>query len=221
MALILNIDTSSYNCSIALGDEDKIIAYRVANYHNHTQVLLPALSKLLNESGYTVKDLSAIAVNIGPGSYTGLRVGLATAKGICYSSGLPLIPINGLSALAYESIKQNKYRIGAYVVVHNNYRGGWYYAVYDESLNHLLPMDSTNKIETVFPQIRKSPIFRCDTMFNDRNNTPNEKNIIYLPAISPSALHLSPIALSILYTGTKYDISSAQPFYPNSLFSSQ
>jgi tRNA threonylcarbamoyladenosine biosynthesis protein TsaB len=220
LALILNIDTSSYYCSVALSNNEKIIDHRENNSRNHTQVLLTTIKELLNNSGGNIKGLSAIAVNIGPGSYTGLRVGLATAKGLCYSSGLLFIPVCGLAAIAGYSIKKNKYLAGAYIAVQDNYKNGIYYAVYDEKLNTLLPPACCNNIAEVISRIPGRHIYVCGAMRYDSNDAIAHDAINVLPRVMLSANHLAFISSIILKENKKFDMSTIQPLYINSIFSS-
>lgn len=101
MTFILNIDTSGSAAQVSIS-KDGICVGKISNAEQkeHASFLQPAIKKLLQESRLHLNQLSAIAVVNGPGSYTGLRVGLASAKGICYAIGLPLLTINTLTLMA-------------------------------------------------------------------------------------------------------------------------
>lgn len=102
MALILSIETSTSVCSVALHASGKLVAYQsVAIARSHAESLLAMINDLLQLRHYTPKDLQAIAISEGPGSYTGLRIGAATATGLCYALDLPLIAVNTLEAMVY------------------------------------------------------------------------------------------------------------------------
>ena len=106
MANLLIIDTALEEAIIALSKDDKIIA-ELANkeMHSHASFIQVAIANLLAEQQMAISELDAIAVTLGPGSYTGLRVGLATAKGIAYALEKPLIGLSALSALANAAIQ--------------------------------------------------------------------------------------------------------------------
>ena len=106
MANLLIIDTALEEAIIALSKDDKIIA-ELANkeMHSHASFIQVAIANLLAEQQMAISELDAIAVTLGPGSYTGLRVGLATAKGIAYALEKPLIGLSTLSALATAAIQ--------------------------------------------------------------------------------------------------------------------
>ncbi len=98
---ILAIETSTYSGSIAvLGDEGLLGEYFFNVGPSHTEKLVPSIDWLLGELGMDKADLTGVAVSIGPGSFTALRVGISTAKGICFSLGIPLIGVSSLETLA-------------------------------------------------------------------------------------------------------------------------
>jgi tRNA threonylcarbamoyladenosine biosynthesis protein TsaB len=107
MALILNIDTSTECAGICLSREGRTLAFSENKQQKeHASWLHPAIEKLLQETGWRVKDLQAVAVTAGPGSYTGLRVGMAAAKGFCYALAVPLITENTLKVMAFAAREQ-------------------------------------------------------------------------------------------------------------------
>jgi len=106
MALILNIETSTAVCSVSLGKDGELLAYKEnKDGMNHATHLTVFIDEILKENQLTTKDLDAIAVSMGPGSYTGLRIGVSTAKGICYGSNLPLIAVSTLQAMTASVLK--------------------------------------------------------------------------------------------------------------------
>ncbi|MBO9635517.1 MAG: tRNA (adenosine(37)-N6)-threonylcarbamoyltransferase complex dimerization subunit type 1 TsaB, partial [Chitinophagaceae bacterium] len=108
MALLLNIDTATENGSICLSHDGKPIRTMVNHQmRDHAAWIQSAIKQILEETQNTAKDLQAIAVTAGPGSYTGLRVGMATAKGLCYALGIPLITENTLKVMAYAATQQS------------------------------------------------------------------------------------------------------------------
>jgi tRNA threonylcarbamoyladenosine biosynthesis protein TsaB len=103
MSLILNIDTALSSASVCIAKDGE--AFKLATNHDqkdHAAWLLPAIKEALNDLHATINDLDAVAVSIGPGSYTGLRVGLSTAKGLCYALSKPLITVNTLEIMAFS-----------------------------------------------------------------------------------------------------------------------
>jgi tRNA threonylcarbamoyladenosine biosynthesis protein TsaB len=104
MAIILNIDTAVETASICLARESMPIKFAEnRNQSDHAAWLHPALQKLAIDAGIGIHEIDAIAISIGPGSYTGLRVGLAAAKGMCFALDIPLIAVNTLKMMAYTT----------------------------------------------------------------------------------------------------------------------
>ena len=104
MSLILNIDASTTAASICLCKEGKkLLLMENGNQKDHAAWLHVAIEMMMRESGYVMKDVSAVAVTSGPGSYTGLRVSMATAKGLCYALQIPLITENTLMMMAFAA----------------------------------------------------------------------------------------------------------------------
>lgn len=100
MALILNIDTATENASVCLSQNGNVLAFEESREQkNHASFLQPAIQKILSEGSKNINELDAVAVTHGPGSYTGLRVGLSSAKGICYAINKPLITLNTLEVM--------------------------------------------------------------------------------------------------------------------------
>jgi tRNA threonylcarbamoyladenosine biosynthesis protein TsaB len=110
MSLVLSIETAANGCSVAIHREGVFVAEKV-QYESRSaaEQLTVLIQELLAEVSLQLNELSAIAVSKGPGSYTGLRIGVSTAKGLCYASDLPLISVNTLDIMALdESVKDFK-----------------------------------------------------------------------------------------------------------------
>jgi tRNA threonylcarbamoyladenosine biosynthesis protein TsaB len=104
MALILNIETSTTNCSVSLSNDEEILVLKEDNNlgYSHAEKLHLFIKYLFKESGIKPCDIDAIAISKGPGSYTGLRIGVSAAKGLCYALDKPLISVSTLEALAHQ-----------------------------------------------------------------------------------------------------------------------
>ena len=110
MSVILNIETSSKNCSVCLSSKGNLVtsfdledeAYR------HSELLTSSIQNILNENNLDVSGLSAVSIGIGPGSFTGLRIGFSVAKGLCYPHNIDLIGLSSLKIIANSVVKENK-----------------------------------------------------------------------------------------------------------------
>lgn len=103
--LVLAVDSATPVAGVALVDEEKVIREEFVNYKKtHSETLMPMIDKVLSDSECCLDDITAIAVTTGPGSFTGLRIGMAAVKGLCLASGKPLAGISTLEALAHNII---------------------------------------------------------------------------------------------------------------------
>lgn len=108
MALIINIETSSMTCSVAL-TKDGVVEFQLEDTEgmNHAVKLAPFVERCMDEVNRKGEKLDAVAVSLGPGSYTGLRIGLSLAKGLAFSLGVPLIGISTLQIMAVKAMFRN------------------------------------------------------------------------------------------------------------------
>ena len=101
--MILGIDSSAVSAGCALTDGDKIVAEQFLNTrHTHSETLLPMISAMLKSAGVTLSDVDKIAVSAGPGSFTGLRIGISCVKGLCDAAHKPCVSVSTLEAIAYN-----------------------------------------------------------------------------------------------------------------------
>ena len=135
MSLILNFKTSSKNCSVTLSSEGKLISNfdLEDNKYRHSELLTSTIKDILTQNNISAKELSAVAVGIGPGSFTGLRIGFSVAKGLCYPHKINLIGISSLKILA-NSIKNDT---GDIIPMIND-KGNYYYlSTFENGLNEV------------------------------------------------------------------------------------
>ncbi len=103
--MILGIDSSAITAGCALYDGEKIVAEEFLNVaHTHSQTLLPMVETMLKTSGKTLSDVEKIAVTTGPGSFTGLRIGISCVKGMCFGADIPCVGVSTLEAIAYNFV---------------------------------------------------------------------------------------------------------------------
>ena len=134
MANILNIETSGKRASIALASDDQVIASAVNDhYPDHAAWLHPAVERLIKDAGLAMNQLNAVAISEGPGSYTGLRLGMATAKGLCYALQIPLLGIPTLELMAHAASRETA--ADYFCPVIDARRLEVYTAVYDKRMN--------------------------------------------------------------------------------------
>ena len=117
MERIILIETSTALCSVALAEDGVITAYKESSAPKaHASLTAVFIDEILKEKGLTMSDCKAVCVSMGPGSYTGLRVGVSTAKGLCFGSGLPLIAVGTLDTLVAQAQVSGQIGNARYVV---------------------------------------------------------------------------------------------------------
>jgi tRNA threonylcarbamoyladenosine biosynthesis protein TsaB len=140
MSVMLLIDTALETASVAIAREGSVLAVREnARQNDHAAWLHTAIRDVMHETDVSFSALQAVGVTDGPGSYTGLRVGLSAAKGICYGQNLPLITVSTLQVLAGAVAEKAEDLI---IPMIDARRNEVYVAVYDRALNILLPEQS-------------------------------------------------------------------------------
>lgn len=105
--LLLHIETATEVCSVALSEGDRLLAVcESADGNSHSKNLLPFIDELCRKSGRALRDIDGVAVSVGPGSYTGLRIGVSTAKGIAYALQVPVMAVGTLESIAYGALAE-------------------------------------------------------------------------------------------------------------------
>lgn len=151
---LLALDSSGLVASVALLVDDILVGeYTIHNKKTHSQTLLPMIADMLEMSGIDKKELDAVAVAAGPGSFTGLRIGAATAKGLAQGLSIPIVPVSSLEGLAY-----NLHGMKTPVCpIMDARRGQVYSGIYDVSdeLPKVLYEDGARPIEDVVAQVKE------------------------------------------------------------------
>ena len=137
MSLILNIETSTTNCSVSISENGEIIASQEKDFeqYSHSEFLHVYITELFSKSDLEINDITAVSISEGPGSYTGLRIGSATAKGICFALKIPLIAIDTMDILA----KKVKLPMGYIIPNMDAGRNEIYFSVFDRTYQKIQP----------------------------------------------------------------------------------
>ena len=191
MIYILNIETATKNCSVSLAKNgETILCKEIAEQgYSHAEKLHVFIEEILKETAITVQDLKAIAVSKGPGSYTGLRIGVSTAKGLCYALGIPLISIDTLQVLAKQVVVEN----GLVVPMIDARRMEVYSAVFDTNHKKIMEVQAEILTEESYAEITEAIYFigdcqeKCKTVLT-KNNFHFLPEIIFPSATEMSAL---------------------------------
>lgn len=139
MSLILNIDTAQEIARLSLAENGEVlVGLDNGQQKDHASFVQPGIRQMFEKLGRPMSDLNAVAVSIGPGSYTGLRVGMASAKGICYAMQIPLIGVSTLELMALGA-QMTVHDVDAWCPMIDARRQEVFTAIYDKELHPILP----------------------------------------------------------------------------------
>lgn len=212
MALILNIETATRNCSVAIGKSGKpIVTKEIAGEgYLHAEKLHLFIEESVKESGYALNQLDAVAVSMGPGSYTGLRIGVSAAKGLCYALQLPLIAIDTLEVLARKiTVKEGE----AIVPLIDARRMEVYMAAFDHNYHKLLETKAEIITEDSMTGINETIHLIGDGAAKCKDLLTGIKYIYHDDVLFPSAAEMCMIAEAKNKTGDTVDVAYFEPFY--------
>ncbi|MFW5757988.1 MAG: tRNA (adenosine(37)-N6)-threonylcarbamoyltransferase complex dimerization subunit type 1 TsaB [Bacteroidota bacterium] len=144
MPLILLLETATKVCSVGLSQNGKMIALRENKTpdYSHSSLLTVFAEEVIKEASLAFNQLDAVAVSMGPGSYTGLRIGVSAAKGFCFALNIPLIAVNSLESLAYVATTKTKEKYDLLVPMLDARRMEVYTAVFDQNLHYCEPTNA-------------------------------------------------------------------------------
>jgi tRNA threonylcarbamoyladenosine biosynthesis protein TsaB len=211
MPLVLCLETSTRNCSVAVGDGRSVLAAEELNAESyvHAEQLHPFIDRVLKRARLQVNDLDGVAVGKGPGSYTGLRIGVAAAKGLCFASGLPLLAMSGPEILA---AMVNDGGPATIVPMIDAGRMEVYTAKYDSDLNEIYPVTALTPESDFFATESNAPLVLCgDGAEKFRALVP--PHVVISDVVYPSATAMIPLAISRLLSNQTEDLAYFEPFY--------
>lgn len=211
MALILNIETATKNCSVALSKDGKTLAIRELSEQNfsHAEKLHVFVEELLLETNVALKDLQAIAVSQGPGSYTGLRIGVSAAKGLCYALSIPLIALDTLEILA----RKIQISTGIILPMIDARRLEVYSAFFDSNYAKIRETKAEIIDENSFQEETEILHLIGDGAMKFKEILTDEKFKYYPEIQFPSAAEMSLISFQKFQNNQFEDVAYFEPFY--------
>jgi len=215
LAYILHIESTSTVCSVAVSDNETLIAIKeINNGFSHAENLHVFIRDLLQQSHLNITQINAISVSSGPGSYTGLRIGFASAKGLAYALNIPLIKVDTLKSLSksvIDSVKKDAY----YCPLIDARRMEVYYALHTNDLkerqkpnNLVITPESINVFD-----LDKSIYFFGDGLEKSKPLINTLNDFYFIENIMPSAKHLITLAFQKFKESDFEDLAYAEPFY--------
>ena len=215
LPLILNIETSTRNCSVALFSGDKLIAEKslLSEKYSHSEKLTLFIEDVIRNSDYKLVDLDAIAVSKGPGSYTGLRIGVSTAKGLSYSLDIPLISISNLQSMAFNMSKKNS-NYDLYCPMIDARRMEVFSAFYDKDNNQVrdIKADIITQYSYVKELEKNKVLFFGDGSPKCKNVLDSE-NAYFIENVFPRAEDMGLFALEKYNNKNFENVAYFEPFY--------
>ena len=212
MAIILNIETATTNCSVSLSKEGETFALQEDNskQYSHAERLHVYIETLLKQNNLQPTDLDAIAVSKGPGSYTGLRIGVSAAKGLCFALDKPLISVSTLEALA----RQVKAEEGVIVPMLDARRMEVYSAVFDANYNTVREIEAQILDEQSFASyLEKGKVYFVGNGVEKTKTLITHENAVFIEDKLPSANEMSVIAFNKYQKKDLEDVAYFEPYY--------
>jgi len=213
LALILNIETATKNCSVSLSNKEEIIALKELNDGNysHSENLHVFIDEVLKSANKTFKEIDAIAVSKGPGSFTGLRIGVSAAKGICFSLDLPLISISTLASLA-GAINVEEGDI--IIPLLDARRMEVYSAVFDHNYDQIRKTEAEIIDKNSFEKyLNNGKVYFLGDGAHKIKEIINHKSAIFLDGYFPSAREMAKLSYDKYKKNDTEDVAYFEPFY--------
>lgn len=212
MAYILNIETSTTNCSVSLSKDGDCLILKEDNSLNysHAESLHVFIDDVLKSAGIKPSQLDALAVSKGPGSYTGLRIGVSAAKGLCYALNIPLISVNTLYVLAHQVTVEK----GSIIPMLDARRMEVYSAVYDSQLRQIRDTEAQILEESSFKSyLEKGKVYFIGNGVEKAKTLLKHSNAIFIDGKLPSALQMASLAYDKYKKSDTEDVAYFEPFY--------
>ena len=210
---ILNIETTTTNCSVSVATNGQVMAFREANdpKYSHAEKLHVFIDEVLKEAAIDKSALAAVAVSKGPGSYTGLRIGVSAAKGLCFSLGIPLIAIDTLKALAMK-VKVSE---GHIIAMLDARRMEVYSAVYRSDYSRVRTVEAEVIDADSFSEfISEGKVFLLGPGAEKCRAVIQHQQVSYQDEVFfPSALEMAALSFEKHKKGDTEDVAYFEPFY--------
>ena len=211
MSYILNIETATKNCSVSITKNGKTLAYReiAEEGYSHAERLHVFIEQVCAEAKIDLSVLNAVAVSQGPGSYTGLRIGVSAAKGLCYALAIPLISVDTLSSLASKVTVDS----GFIVPMLDARRMEVFSAVFSYDLKKIRATEAEILTEGSFLNLDETVYFLGDC--NEKAKTVlTQPNFVFLDQfVYPSANEMSEISFEKFSNNDVEDVAYFEPYY--------
>lgn len=214
MALILCIESATKNCSVALFTDGKLISKKeeVSLNYSHAEQLNVFIVEVLSSANISMQQLDVIAVSKGPGSYTGLRIGVSTAKGLCYSLGVPLIAIDTLQSMAFAMAQKNN-DAALFCPMIDARRMEVFAAIFDNNSIEVRGVQADIVNEHTYAEFSESKILFFGDGAMKCKGVINNKKAKFIEGVFPSAINMGKLAFDKFSNNDFEDVAYFEPFY--------
>lgn len=219
MSLILQLETSTTSCSVALAQDGKVLSYKTINQRNiHAEVITVFIDEIFANNHLKYNELDAVSVSAGPGSYTGLRIGVSTAKGLCFSLDKPLISVETLLAMAagylarFHKLTEENFLLCPMIDAR---RMEVYTALFDQDLKQIEPTSAkiidAESFKTILDQ-HKIIFFgdgaaKCSTVLSQYSNA------VFIDDFFNEAVDMTTLSAEKFLLQQFEDVAYFEPFY--------
>ncbi len=219
MALILNIETATTVCSVSLAKDGKLLSLKEQNGdYSHAENLTLFIEDVCKQANIKLSQIDAVAVSKGPGSYTGLRIGVSTAKGLCFSLDKPLISISTLLSITQSIVQSSKFKIensDLFCPMLDARRMEVYCAMYDFQGNVVKETAAEIIDENSFADILKTKkiVFFGDGSEKCKETFSKTSNAVFLDDVVPSAKDMVALSENAFNSNHFEDVAYFEPYY--------
>jgi tRNA threonylcarbamoyladenosine biosynthesis protein TsaB len=215
MALILSLETSATRCSVALHENGALVkTQEILEGQSHASKLAILIRNLFEDGNVSIGNINAVAISSGPGSYTGLRIGTSTAKGICYALKVPLISVHTLDLLGFEFVQNWPEKRGLLCPMIDAKRMEVYCQVMNSDLEVVKPVESMIIGPDAFAELLSDKeLFLFGDGSEKSRTVITHKNAFFVDGIVPKAASMGQPAFSKFRRSDFEDLVNFTPFY--------
>ncbi|MEC7864122.1 MAG: tRNA (adenosine(37)-N6)-threonylcarbamoyltransferase complex dimerization subunit type 1 TsaB [Bacteroidota bacterium] len=213
MALLLAIETTTKNCSVALFENSNLLQLKEksSDKYSHAEQLTLFIEAVVKKSKITLKEIDGIVLSKGPGSYTGLRIGTSTAKGLCYSLDIPLVSVSTLKTMAFGMSEKEDYRL--YCPMIDARRMEVFASIYDQGNNEAREIRADIVDENTYAEFLQDKVLffgdgalKCKSIINN-------PNAYFIDGVFPSAKDMGILGFEKFANKDFEDVAYFEPYY--------
>lgn len=219
MALLLAIETTTRNCSVALFHNNTLLQLKEKTYkeYSHAELLTLFIQEVIENANIRLQALDCIVLSEGPGSYTGLRIGASTAKGLCYALNIPLVSVSTLKIMISGILKKEEYKY--YCPMIDARRMEVFSLVTDKDNNEVREIQSDIVDDTTYAEFLSDKVLFFGDGAIKCKKIISSSNAIFLEGVLPSSRHMGILGFEKFGQQDFEDVAYFEPYYFKAFFS--